>query len=200
MSMFVNPLLEPFEQIEKKYFEHEVEAQGELRKIDIASSKMLEKYGEYESLKSFVTYLASMEKVFARSRIYDSSPTMIKDEIIKTEMHLFSADASLDEEMLKNIRDDFSLVYLTVSQVCAIADELMLKYSATAGCVNFITSLRDISIIFIEAHEKRFSISEAQDQIYRSKMRILSASGNPDIMLLEKVYSEFRKELTMTCG
>lgn len=184
-----------FEQIEKLHFEHEVEAERELEKIDIAASKMVEKYGEYESLKSFVTYLASMEKVFARSRIYDSSPTTIKDEIIKTEIHIFSADSSLDEDMLRSIRDDFSLVYLTVSQVYAIAEKLLQKFADMEGCDDFIASLRDISVAFIEAHEKHFAISEIQDRIYRSRMKILSADGDPDIILLEKVYSEFKNEL-----
>ena len=188
-------MMNEFEQIEKMHFEREIEAERELEKIDIAASKMAEKYGEYESLKSFVTYLASMEKVFARSRIYDSSPTTIKDEIIKTEIHIFSADSALDEDMLKSIRDDFSLVYLTVSQVYAIAEKLLQKFSDKEGCKDFIASLRDISIAFIEAHEKHFTIGEIQDRIYRSRMKILSADGDPDIILLEKVYEEFKDEL-----
>ncbi|NTW27225.1 MAG: hypothetical protein HGA36_02805 [Candidatus Moranbacteria bacterium] len=184
-----------FEQIEKLHFEHEVEAQRELEKIDIAAAKMAEKYGEYESLKDFVIYLASMEKVFARSRIYDSSPTTTKDEIIKAEIYLFSRDAALDEEMLKSIRDDFGLVYLTISQVYEIAEKLLKKFVDKAGCDDFIASLRDISIAFIEAHEKHFSIGEIQDRIYRSRMKILSADGDPDIVLLEQVYAEFKAEL-----
>ena len=187
-----------FEQVEKMHFEHEVQAERELEKIDIAALKMAEKYGEYESLKSFVTYLASMEKVFARSRIYNSSPMTTKDEIIKTEIHLFSDDTGLDEDMLKSIRDDFSLVYMTVSQVYAIAEKLIQKFSDKKGCIEFISSLRDISIAFVEAHEKHFSINEIQERIYRSRMLILSADGDPDIALLEKVYDEFKNELKTT--
>jgi hypothetical protein len=185
----------PFEQMEKMHFEHEIEAERELEKIDIVASKITERYGEYESLKSFVSYLASMEKVFARSRIYDSSPTTIKDEIIKTEMHLFSANTALDEDILRSIRDDFSLVYMTVSQVYAIAEKLLAKFADKEGCDDFIASLRDVSLAFIEAHEKHFTISEIQDKIYRSRMKILSANGDPDIDLLEKVYAEFKAEL-----
>jgi hypothetical protein len=185
----------PFEQIEKMHFEHEIEAQHELKKIDIVESKMTEKYGEYESLKSFVLYLSSMEKIFARSRIYDSSPTMIKDEIIKSEMKLFSADTILDEDILKSIRDDFSLVYLTVTQVYEIAEKLLLRFADNQGCKNFITSLRDISIIFIEGHDKKLAITEIQDQLHRTRMKMLSADGDPEIELLEKIYTEFRNEI-----
>jgi hypothetical protein len=184
-----------FEQVEKKHFEHEVQAERELEKIDIVALKMAEKYGEYETLKSFVAYLASMEKVFARSRIYNSSYTTTKDEIIKTEIHLFSTDTGLDEDMLRSIKDDFGLVYLTVSEVYAIAEKLIKKFSNKDGCGEFISSLRDISIVFIEAHKKHFTISEIQDRIYRSRMKTLSADGDPDIILLEKVYAEFKKEL-----
>jgi hypothetical protein len=184
-----------FEQIEKKHFENEIRAEQELEKINVAALKMTERYGEYEALKSFVTYLASMEKVFVRSRIYNSSPATIKNEIIKTEMHLFSIDAGLDEDMLKSIRDDFISTYLTISQVYAIAEKLIQKFSDKAGCGEFIASLRDISIAFIEAQEKHFSISEIQDRIYRSRMKTLSADGNPDITVLEEIYAEFKNEL-----
>ena len=188
-------MVNELEQVEEKNFEHEIQAEQELEKIDIVALKMAEKYGEYETLKSFVSYLASMEKVFARSRIYNSGPMTTKDEIIKTEMHLFSADTGLDEDMLKSIRDDFSSVYLTVSQVYTITEKLIQKFSDEERCCEFISSLRDISLAFIEAHEKHFTISEIQERIYRSRMRALSINGNPDIGLLEKIYTEFKNEL-----
>lgn len=188
-------MVNSFEQFEKSQIEHEIEAAHELKKIDIVAAKLTEKFGEYEALRSFVIYLASMEKVFARSRIYDSSPTTIKDEIIKTEMQLFSADTALDEDILKSIRDDFGLVYATVTQIYAIAEKLFQKFSGKDDCEDFIASLRDIAIVFIQAHEKHFSISEIQDQVYRSQMKIFSKDGDPEIELLEKIYNEFRQEL-----
>jgi hypothetical protein len=188
-------MVNSFEQFEKSQIEHEIEAAHELKKIDIVAAKLTEKFGEYEALRSFVTYLASMEKVFARSRIYDSSPTTIKDEIIKTEMQLFSAGTALDEDILKSIRDDFNIVYATVTQIYAIAEKLFQKFSEKEECEDFIASLRDIAVVFIQAHEKHFSIGEIQDQVYRSQMRILSADGEPNIILLEKIYAEFKKEL-----
>ena len=148
-----------FERVEALHFEHEIQAEREFEKIDVVALKMTEKYGEYEALKSFVTYLASMEKVFARSRIYNSSLVTTKDEIIKAEIHLLSTDSGLDEDMLKSIRDDFSSVYMTISQVYTIAEKLIKKFSGKHGCIEFISSLRDISIAFIEAHERHISIS-----------------------------------------
>jgi len=186
-----------YEQFEKSQIEHEIEAEHELKKIDIVAAKLTEKFGEYEALRSFVVYLASMEKVFARSRIYDSSPTTIKDEIIKTEMKLFSAGTALDEDILKSIRDDFGIVYATVTQIYAIAEKLLQKFADKKECEDFIESLRDISIAFIEAHEKHFTINEIQDRIYRSKMKVLSANGEPDMSVLEEVYAEFKKELVV---
>jgi len=184
-----------YEQFEKSQIEHEIEAEHELKKIDIVAAKLTEKFGEYEALKSFVVYLASMEKVFARCRIYDSSPTTIKDEIIKTEMQLFSADTALDEDILKSIKDDFSVVYDTITQIYAIAEKLLQRFSEKKECEKFIASLRDIAIVFVQAHEKHFSINEIQDQIYRSQMKILSEDGDPEIALLENIYNEFKQEL-----
>jgi hypothetical protein len=187
-----------FEKVEKKNFENEIEVEHEFEKIDVVALKMMEKYGEYEALKSFIVYLASMEKVFARSRIYNSSLATTKNEIIKTEIHLLSSDSGLDEDMLMNIRDDFSLAYMTISQVYTITEKLIRKFSDKHGCLEFISSLRDISIAFIEAHEKHFTINEIQERIYRARMRAISVDGDPEISLLEKVYTEFKDELVKT--
>jgi hypothetical protein len=184
------------EQFEKKQFEYEVQAQQELDKIEIAETKLIEEYGEYEALKSFVIYLSSMEKIFARSRIYSSSKTETKEEIIKAEMHFFSVDSALDENMLRSIKDDFGLAYMTISQAYAIAEKLLQKFSDKKNCQDFIKNLRDISITFIEAHDKNLSIDEVQERIYRSRMKIISADGDPEMSLLEKIYGEFKNEIT----
>ena len=82
-----------------------------------------------------------------------------------------------------------------LKKLIKIAEKLIKKFSNKEGCEEFISSLRDISITFIEAREKHFAISEIQDRIYRSRMMALSAGGDPDITLLEKVYDEFKNEL-----
>jgi hypothetical protein len=180
---------------EKEHIEHGLQAEKELEKIKIVEAKMIDKYDGYEELKSFVVYLSAMERIFARARIFDASPTTIKEEIIKEETRLFSQDVSLDEEILKSIRDDFSLLYATVSQICDIAEKLLQKFVGHKNCQKFIGSLRDIAIVFIESHEKHFSINEIQEKIYRSQMKNLSADGDPKLAVLEQVYAEFKAEI-----
>lgn len=184
-----------FEQFEKKQFEYEMKTQRELDKIEIAETKLIEEYGEYKALESFIVYLSSMEKIFARSRIYNSSKTEIKEEIIKAEMHFFSIDSALDENMLRSIKDDFGLIYMTISQAYAIAEKLLQKFSDKKNCQDFIKNLRDISIAFIEAHDKNLSINEVQEKIYRSRIKLISADGDPELTLLEKIYAEFKSEI-----
>jgi hypothetical protein len=180
---------------EESQIEHELEAQHEMEKIKIAEAKLMDKYGGYKALASFVIYLSSMEKVFARSAVYDSSQAIIKEEIIKTEMQLFSVNGALEKDVLLSIRDDFSLVYMTVSQVYEIAEKLLQKFSNNEDCKNFIKSLRDISIIFIEAHEKGLSVNQIQDRIYKSQMELLTADGDPKLEVLEQIYGEFKVAL-----
>lgn len=184
-----------FEQFEKKQFEYEMQTQRELDKIEIAEAKLIEEYGEYKALESFIVYLSSMEKIFARSRIYNSSKTEIKEEIIKAEMHFFSIDSALDENMLRSIKDDFGLIYMTISQAYSIAEKLLQKFSDKKNCQDFIKNLRDISIAFIEAHDKNLSINEVQEKIYRSRIKLISADGDPELTLLEKIYAEFKSEI-----
>ncbi len=188
-------MVNDFEQMEEKYLEQEKEAREELNRIDIASEKMFEKYGDNETIWSFVIYLTSMEKVFARAKIYDSSQLSIKDDLIKAEMKIFSEDIAIEEDVLDQIKDDFSSVYQTVSSIHKVSEKLFEKYADNAGCGKFIETLRETTLIFVEAHDNNFNIDEIRDRVYQSKMKILSASGNPDLALLKKVYSEFRNEL-----
>lgn len=183
---------------EKTQFEHEIEAQHELEKIKITEKKLMKEYGGYETLADFVIYLSSMEKIFARSRIYDSSQATTKNEIIKAEMQLFSVKGVLDEDVLGVIKEEFNLTYATVSQVYTVADKLLQEFSDQEECQKFIESLRDISVVFVEAHDKHFTIDEVQDRIYRSHMQIISVNGNPELSLLEKIYGEFKHEIEAT--
>jgi hypothetical protein len=182
-------------EFEKEHFERGRQSEKELEKIKIVEAKMIDKYDGYEELKSFVIYLSAMERIFARARIFDASQTTLKEEIIKEETQLFSQDVALDEEMLNSIRDDFSFMYATVSQICDIAEKLLQKFADNKNCQKFIGSLRDIAIVFIESHEKHFSIDEIQEKIYRSQMKNLSVDGNPKLSVLEQVYAEFKAEI-----
>jgi hypothetical protein len=186
-----------FEQMERLNFEHEKEAHKEIERIEFAAKKIAERYCEYESLRSFVGYIASIEKVFARARIYGSSRISIKRDLIKIETRLYGLDSRVDEDVLKNIVDDFSAMYLTITQIYSITERLLQKFSEHPECKNFIESLRDISLAFIEIQEKHFTIDQIEESIYKLKIKTLSASGNPSSEQLEEVYREFKKEITM---
>lgn len=184
-----------FEQFEKRQIEREIKIKHEFEKINAVESKLSQEYGEYKILRSFVSYLSSIEKVFAQARIYNSSHLLVKEEIVKTEMHFFSEDNRIDEKILNSIKDDFGSVYMAVSQIYAVAEKLLQKFSDNPDCIEFIKSLRDIHIIFAEAHDKKIKINEIQEQIYRSHMKILTEDGDPEISVLEKIYRNFEKEL-----
>jgi len=186
------------EQFEKSQFEKEKIAEREFEKIEIVEKKMAKKYHEYAELAYFVTYLSSMEKVFARARVYESSQAMLKEDLIRSEMHIFSQDAGLDEEVLQSIKDDFSQAYMTVTQIYAVAEKLLAKFPDDKDCQVFIAAMRDISVTFVEAHEKHFSISRIQDLILKSRMESLAADGHPEMATLEKIYGEFKNELAAT--
>jgi len=186
-----------FEQFEKSQFEKEKIAEREFEKIEIVEKKMAKKYHEYENLSYFVTYLSSMEKVFVRARVYESSPAMMKEDLIRSEMHIFSVDAGLDEDILQSIKDDFSRAYVTITQIYGIAEKLLAKFPDEDKCQAFIAAMRDISVTFVEAHEKHFNISTIQDLILKSRMESLSADGHPEISMLETIYAEFKSELAV---
>ncbi|TAK97051.1 hypothetical protein EPO05_00390 [Patescibacteria group bacterium] len=182
-------------EFEKNQFEQNLLAEKELEKINIVEEKLVDKYKKYEELKSFVIYLSAMERIFTQFRIFESTPTVIKEEIIKTETYLFSQDVALDESVFHSIRDDFSSVYLTVSQICDIAEKLLQKFGDNEDCQNFIKSLRDISLILVEAQKEHFSIDAIQERVCRSKMNALCADGDPELVVLENIYVEFKAEI-----
>ena len=187
-----------FEQMEQLNYEHEKQAHREIEKIDIAASKVAEKYSQYEVLKSFVDYRASMERVFARARIYGSSTYFIKNELLKIEMQIYGQQSGIDENILQAIKDDFSDLYLTITQIYSIAERLLQKFADRGEYKKFIESIRDISLSFVEIHEKNFFVSEIEESIYRLKMESLSKEGNPSMGELEQVYQEFKKEIGLS--
>lgn len=182
-------------EFEKKYFEQNLQAERELERINVAERKLIDKYQGYEELESFVIYLASMERLFAQFRIYESSPATIKEELIKTETYLFSQAAALDKEMLESIKSEFDSIHLTVSGIYDIAEKFLKRFQGNEDCCNFIKSLRDTSLILAEAHERAFSIDEVQKKICKSQIDILCADGEPEPELLEQIYSEFKAEI-----
>ena len=182
-------------EFEKNHFERSIQAEKELDKINIVEKKLIDRYKEYEELKSFIVYLSAMERIFTRSRIFESTQVMIKEELIKTETYLFSQAVALDESILYSIKDEFSSIYLTISQICDIAEKLLQKFADNKDCQDFIKSLRDTSLVFLEAREKNFSINEIQEKICRSKMNNLSADGDPEPAVLEQIYAEFKIEI-----
>lgn len=182
-------------EFEGKSLEQDLRVEKELERIKIAENKLIEKYGEYEELKSFIIYLSSMERIFTQFRIFESTPATLKEEIIKAETNLFSQDIALDESTLHSIRDEFTSIHATISHVCEIAEGLLKKFGNNEDCQNFIKTLRDTSLVFIEAHKEHFSINEIQDRICRAQMEILTADGSPEIAILEQIYAEFKTEI-----
>lgn len=175
----------------ESYFESQVEIEREFEKIELVAEKLSEKYSEYEELKSFVQYLKGMEKLFAQAKIEKWTETRTKDELVKTEIHFFSLDSGIDEDVFKTIKDDFGMVYFTVKQVHEAADRLVEKYAACQDCQEFIEYMKKITLLFIESHKEHTGMDAIKDNLYRSRIINLSADGHPEVEILETIKIEF---------
>ncbi|EKE16509.1 MAG: hypothetical protein ACD_11C00004G0007 [uncultured bacterium] len=192
----MNDITNSPERMEEKFFEEQVKIEKEFEKIELVAEKITEKYKEYQSLQSFVLYLKGMEKVFAQAKLSNWKDTKTKEELIKTEMHFFSMDSGVDEDIFLTIRDDFGMVYTTVKQVYEATEKLLEKYAACAECKEFIEYMKKISLLFIEAKKENWDTQIIKENLYKYRMKKLSADGDPRLEVLEDVRMEFERELS----
>lgn len=184
------------ERMEDKFFENQLKIEKEFEKIELVAEKITKKYNEYQSLQSFVSYLKGMEKLFAQAKIFNWNDTRTKEELIKAETHFFSLDSGVDEDIFLTIRDDFGLVYTTVKQVYEATEKLLEKYAACGECKEFIEYMKRISLLFIEAKKENWDTRIIKENLYKYRMKKLSADGDPRLEVLEEVRMEFEKEIS----
>ncbi|HAV11585.1 MAG TPA: hypothetical protein DCX32_03515 [Candidatus Moranbacteria bacterium] len=173
------------------HFENQLRIEKEFEKIELVADKLTEKYKEYKELQGFVAYLKGMEKLFAQARIESWTNTQAKEELVKNEIHFFSLDSGIDEDVFKTIRDDFGMVYITVKQVHEAADKLMEKYAACADCLEFIGYMKKISLLFLEAQKEHWDMKIIKENMCKSRIAKLSADGHPELQILEQIRMEF---------
>lgn len=186
----------PFSSLENfaNPYEKEELLQKELEKIEVVSMKLKERYKGYKDLVEFVDYLRSSEEIFLMSKAKRWNAEQLKEELIKNELHLTSVNTGVDESVFQDIHNDFKSVALNVGKLYQVADELLKKYSDDQYR-EFILYLRDISLIFVKFQEEKIDIDNARDRLFRVRMKVLSADGNPELGALEKIYEEFRQGL-----
>lgn len=173
------------------HFENQIKIEKEFEKIELVAEKLMEKYGEYADLQSFVDYLKGMEKLFAQAKIENWTETRAKEELVKTEIHFFASDSGIDVDVFKTIQDDFGMVYFTVKQVHEAADKLREKYAACQECQGFVEYMKKITLLFIEAQKEHLGMKVIKENLYRSRMAKLSADGSPELETLETIRIEF---------
>lgn len=183
--------LENFDAVYRK----ELELQRELEKIEIAYVKTVEKYGEYSDLKSFVEYLRTVEKVFTEAKFRNWDAERNKNELIKAKINLLSADGIMAEDILNSIYDDFKKAGSDVGKVYVVVNQLLEKYQENAECKEFILYLQYLYINFQSALEEKISMSDLKTRLIKARMEVLASDGNPELIVLERIYDEFKKLL-----
>ena len=185
----------PFEDMEAQY-ERNIRLGKEFEKIDLAAGKVKEKYGDYEELKEFVDYLEAMERLFIRAELENWGDTRIKEELVVSEIRIFSKEFHLDEDVLKKIKDDFGQYCFTVRQIHEIAERLLEKYASCEDCKNFIEYLKETNLFFIEAEKNHWNRNVIKEKLCKLRMKNLTSDGSPDLKILEEIKVEFEKQLS----
>lgn len=162
----------------------------EIEKIDVAVLKLKEKYGEYESMRSFIDYLAGMERIFVLARIEKWKASEIKKAFIDAQSHLMSLDSAIDEDIFNHIKDDFQSAYQLVDLIRSVAAKLIAEHSQCQKCISFIEYMRDSLILLSDISD--VNIDESKDKILRSRMFMI---GGSHLGELETIYGEFKDML-----
>ena len=165
----------------------------EVEKIQVAASKLKEKYGEYEEMKTFIDYLAGVERIFVLAKMEDWGADGIKKSFIEAESYLMAMNSAINEDVFKMIKDDFQSAYQTLNMIRSAAAKLIAEHSQCKDCVEFIEYMRDSLITLSDI--TNLNIDEKKEAVLRAKMVFVCSDGEPDIKDLEKVYEEFKSML-----
>lgn len=176
-------------------YQKNLELQRNLEKIEVAYVKTVEKYGEYSDLKSFAEYLRTVEKMFAENNFRKSGLEKSKKDLIEIKIKMLVKYSSLNEDALNAIYGYFQQAGQTVDKIYEIANELLEKNKEDHDCCDLIIYIRDICVNFLNAENEHISVDELKDRLIKARMEVLSSSGDPDLLTLEKIYKEFKSLL-----
>lgn len=180
----------------KKMFENDPTVERK-KSVELVASRLREKY-KYEDLASFVGYLESMEQFFIDAEKKHENGRQLKESMIQTEIYLMASSLHIDQQILHDIYGQFQSLTATVHDVHAIIERLLAAYP-DKECQMFIQYLRDITIIFLGYQEERVLTSMEIRAIIQdateAKMKVLSADGAPDPVMLAQIKAEFFAEL-----
>lgn len=181
-------------------YEKEASLAREMEKIDNVAAKLKEKYNSYKELVDFINYLQSTESVFMEAKIRNWSDDQTKDALIRSEIYLMSVNLGVDQSVFNSIYDDFKSLCVEIGAVYEIAEKLKEEYADCVECVSFIEYLRDVTVIFHKAREEKEDASRTKEEIFGTRMNALSADGQPELNVLEKIYTEFKAALVKAAG
>lgn len=183
-----------FEKFDQAY-EREFKLQAELEKVEIAYVRTVEKYGEYEDCKSFAEYLRTIEKVFLEAKMRNWDAETNKNELIKAKIKSLAGTRNVGEEVLNSIYDDFKKAGNDVNKIYEIVNKLLEKYSNNSECKEFILYIQYLYVNFQNAEKNRLPMDELKERLIRARMEVLASDGNPELIILEKIYNEFKSLL-----
>lgn len=179
-------------------FEKELHLQKELEKVELTAMKLKEKYSEYRELASFIDYLKGTEQIFIMATVRNWTGEQLKKELINLDIGMVSLNSGLDEDIFGVIRGDFQNTYISISQIHSISQKLIDEYKDCKECLEFITYLRDISIVLFDSRNKKGSMDEIKNKVFEARMKVLSAGEEDSLKKLEDIYGEFKKELNVS--
>lgn len=169
----------------------DIELQKEMEKIEWAYARMMEQYGRYEGCKDFIEYLRTMEKVFAESKMRNWNADICKDELIRIKISLLASQSQLPQHVFQTIYNDFISTNKQINDVYSVSSSLLEKYE-NSDCREFI---KYIEYVIVHYTENNKNMEEIIAGLIRARMLVLSSDGNPELVILEKIYKEFNKLL-----
>ncbi len=181
--------IESFEEIYAK----EGRLSREIEKIEIAYAKIAEKYGEYSDCKSFAEFLRTIEKVFLEAKFRNWDSEKSKNELIKTKIKTIAATGSVGEDVLSVIYDDFKKSGATIGKIYEITAQLLEKYGQDRECAELILYIQYLFVNFHESEKRSERTDELKDRLIQARMEVLSSDGNPELIVLQKIYQEFKQ-------
>ena len=174
--------------IEQRFEEgHEksVELQQKIEEIEVAISRVRERYEQYEEILGFIEYLRATEKIFVQARENKWDAGTLKEKLIESDIEALSRRLHLEKDIFYAIYRDFQQCRNDIHAVYEVANELLEKYKDCSYCKQFIEYIRDVYLTFIHITEAQRPLYEAHDRIIKARMAVLASQGAVDLAQLE---------------
>jgi hypothetical protein len=185
----------PYENFEKEY-RQESEIHRRWQRIEDTALIFKRKYEQNSDILEYIDIMRSTEKIFVKGKIKNWSNEQIRGELVRNHIEDMSSIGKIDKAFAQQVYEEFKLSSASAAKVDEVTRILLEKYAERPEYCSFILYLRDVSIAYMQSHEKGESNDAFKDRLIAIRMEVIAGHARVSISELKQIYEEFKLALS----